>query len=288
MKKLISSISLFTILMFIPSFNFAQIPNGGFEEWTAGNPNNWLSANISAQLSPIPVTKTTLAHSGNYALRADQKLQDVFGWATIWAGADAHGFPINKKYVQMTGYYKCSLVAPGDRFLVLCAITKGGFLGTNLGGGGLTISQSTDVYTKFSIPFTYVANEIPDWSQISFMIGGTSTIGSYYVIDDLQFEETTNINFNQNELPKAFKVSQNYPNPFNPSTIIRYELPKTCFVKLSIYDLLGRELITLVNEEKEAGFHETKFDASNSSSGIYYYTLLTESFVESKKLMVLK
>jgi len=63
------------------------------------------------------------------------------------------------------------------------------------------------------------------------------------------------------------------PNPFNPSTTIKYELPKTSEVTLSVYDLLGREVIALVNERREAGVHEVKFEASSLASGVYFYGL---------------
>jgi hypothetical protein len=74
-------------------------------------------------------------------------------------------------------------------------------------------------------------------------------------------------------LPVKIALLQNYPNPFNPSTTIKYELPKATEVRLSVYDILGREVSVLVNEKKEAGVHEVKFDGSNLSSGVYFYRL---------------
>ncbi len=91
-----------------------------------------------------------------------------------------------------------------------------------------------------------------------------------------------------NQIPIKYELSQNYPNPFNPATTINFALPQTSEVVLKVYDLLGREMETLVNEEKEAGYHEVVFDGSRFSSGTYIYTLRTNNFSESKKLLLIK
>ncbi len=89
-------------------------------------------------------------------------------------------------------------------------------------------------------------------------------------------------------LPEHFSVEQNYPNPFNPSTTIKYKLPKSSEVKLSVYDMLGREASILVNERREAGVHEVKFDGANLASGVYVYRLAARDFVQSRTLIILK
>ena len=85
-----------------------------------------------------------------------------------------------------------------------------------------------------------------------------------------------------------FRRAQNYPNPFNPSTTIRYELPKGSIVRLSVYDILGREVTLLVNEGKNAGVYELKFDAQRLSSGVYFYRLKAGDFTQTKRFTVLK
>ena len=91
-----------------------------------------------------------------------------------------------------------------------------------------------------------------------------------------------------NEIPIEFKLSQNYPNPFNPSTTIYYSIPELGFVILKIYDVLGNEIALLVNEEKSAGNFEVEFDATGLTSGIYFYRLQAVSFVETKKMVLMK
>lgn len=100
--------------------------------------------------------------------------------------------------------------------------------------------------------------------------------------------EFTKINSISTNIPKNYFLFQNYPNPFNPSTTIRYELPKNEFVKLVIFDLLGNEIETLVNEKQTAGTYEITFDASQYSSGVYFYKLRTENFSVTKKMLLIK
>ncbi len=91
-----------------------------------------------------------------------------------------------------------------------------------------------------------------------------------------------------NDVPVEFVLKQNYPNPFNSSTIIKYGLPEKSYIQLEVYDRLGRLVIRLANEYKEAGYHEVTFDASHLPSGVYIYRLQTGEYVESRKMLYLK
>jgi hypothetical protein len=90
------------------------------------------------------------------------------------------------------------------------------------------------------------------------------------------------------EIPNSFSLSQNYPNPFNPTTIINFQLPMSNNVKLIIYDVMGREVATLVNEKLSSGTYEVEWDGSNYPSGVYFYNIQTESFSETKKMLMVK
>ncbi len=97
----------------------------------------------------------------------------------------------------------------------------------------------------------------------------------------------------ENDLPSWFSLSQNYPNPFNPSTTIKYSIPNVGnenfrSVQLRIYDILGREVTTLVNKEQKPGKYEIQFDASKLSSGVYYYRLISGSYNQTKKMLIIK
>ena len=86
----------------------------------------------------------------------------------------------------------------------------------------------------------------------------------------------------------AFELEQNYPNPFNLSTKIKYHLPEISFVTIKVYDVLGNKITTLVNEKKPAGSYEVEFGGIELPSGIYFYRLQAGSYVESKKMILLK
>jgi hypothetical protein len=107
------------------------------------------------------------------------------------------------------------------------------------------------------------------------------------------YEAKTNplaVEHNNNYKPDQFMLFQNYPNPFNPTTSIQYAISSTQFVTLKVFDLLGREVVTLVNEEKAAGSYDVEFRMQNLelSSGIYFYKLQAGSFVDTKKMTLVK
>ena len=90
------------------------------------------------------------------------------------------------------------------------------------------------------------------------------------------------------ELPKEYSISQNYPNPFNPITKIKFALPQNAMTKIIIYDLLGREVQTLINNELRAGYHEINFDGGNFHSGVYFYRIQAGNFIQTKKMILMK
>jgi hypothetical protein len=105
---------------------------------------------------------------------------------------------------------------------------------------------------------------------------------------------TIGIISSNNEVPKSFTLCQNYPNPFNPVTKIKYEIPlnkgglRGLYTKLSIYDILGREVAVLVNQQLQPGSYEVEWNASNYTSGVYFYKLETESYTDIKKMILVK
>jgi hypothetical protein len=108
-----------------------------------------------------------------------------------------------------------------------------------------------------------------------------------------KYTGTIGISIISNEIPETFSLSQNYPNPFNPTTIIRFAIPSNVKsemsnVKIIIYDALGREVQTLVNGNLSPGTYEVDFDGSNLTSGVYYYKLISDSFTETKRMVLIK
>jgi hypothetical protein len=115
--------------------------------------------------------------------------------------------------------------------------------------------------------------------------------GYYSITGDWQGNEkikNNSISMNvAKEIPSEYKM-ENYPNPFNPTTVINYQLPRDGFVTLKIYDMLGREISTLVNENKTAGYYKVNFDAGRLTSGVYIYTIKANDFFLSKKMLLMK
>ncbi len=97
-----------------------------------------------------------------------------------------------------------------------------------------------------------------------------------------------NINYDGNTPPEEYALLQNYPNPFNPATIINYQIPADGFVTLKVYDILGKEVATLVNEQQTMGRYSINFNASKLASGVYIYELRSGEFIQSKKMMLLR
>jgi hypothetical protein len=89
-------------------------------------------------------------------------------------------------------------------------------------------------------------------------------------------------------VPNEYKLYQNYPNPFNPMTNIKYQISKAGFVILKIYDILGRQISTLINEKQTPGSYNVTFDATSLSSGVYFYKLQTDNFTDTKKMVIIK
>jgi hypothetical protein len=92
----------------------------------------------------------------------------------------------------------------------------------------------------------------------------------------------------KNNIPQEYELNQNYPNPFNPTTTINYQLPENGFVTIKVYDMLGKEVSTLVNENKSAGYYKVNFGASKLTSGVYVYIINANNFVQSKKMLLMK
>ena len=110
--------------------------------------------------------------------------------------------------------------------------------------------------------------------------------GDIYDVSDATFtiDIISDVNNELNNIPTEFSLAQNYPNPFNPSTTIKYAVPQTSNINIKVYDMTGQEVASLVNEMKEAGTYEIKFDARNLASGIYIYRMIADNFTSVREL----
>ncbi len=179
----------------------------------------------------------------------------------------------------------------------------------SLQGGPPTVSSDRMYFTFANqlTPSTFVTstqfNQNPlEWSSRGYI----PTLIEYYDIgEDLgaiwvgingankrlyfdRFGALTGISHNGNVVPDKYSLSQNYPNPFNPTTKIDFAIPKDGFVTLKIYDILGREVVSLVNKDMKPGSYTVDFDAFNYSAGVYFYKLTSGEFTATKKLVLIK
>ncbi len=175
----------------------------------------------------------------------------------------------------------------------------------NIGLFGLTSIGTRDIFISAWNYGVYVSN---DYGET--FINRSEGLGSYrctalYKYGDFLFlatnpttlpckvyrrpvSEVIGVNYISTEIPNEFKLFQNYPNPFNPSTTIEYQISKLGLVTIKLYDINGREVETVVNEVKRAGNYTVKFNASLLSSGIYFYKIIAGSFIQTKKMVLIK
>jgi len=207
---------------------------------------------------------------------------------------------INKLTVNLTIYH------PDDGDLILQLKGPGGMVNLSQGngsGGANYINTTFD--DSASMPITqgippFTGNFKPQ-SLLSFFnnkpasdswvlrvfdsrTGNTGTLVSWCIIMQLK----NNVGIKEENAPVKFELYQNYPNPFNPTTNIKYQTAKSCYVTLKIYDVLGKEIQTLVSEKQDAGEYEVIFNGSYLPSGVYLCRLTTGDFVQTRKLTLLK
>ncbi len=153
----------------------------------------------------------------------------------------------------------------------------------------------SDGHTSFNAGATAVkvnlgGNNKPDkFSSVTGVLGFTHSVAKLTPRKDDDILGYVNSVGNELKvMPVAYKLNQNYPNPFNPSTTITYDIPKQGFVKVTVYNLLGQQVMTLVNQDQSAGSHYVSFNASSLNSGVYFYSLTAGNFSQVKKMILVK
>ncbi len=173
--------------------------------------------------------------------------------------------------------------------------------GTLIAKRNLYYMMWVHVITTYNSQLAYLPSEtdqVTITDNYIFLLGDSVKYSKWYEGSTFYPFTWTDITNLKNDViqPPTYLINQNYPNPFNPSTTINYQIPSEKFVRLKVYDVLGNEVATLVNEEKHAGNYEVKFDASKLASGIYFYQLRAsdpstgsgQGFVETKKMILIK
>ncbi len=275
-------------ILFLTLGSQAQVPNGGFEQWTAGTPNGWATNNFPGIGSPV--TQSGTSHSGSSAARG--AVIDLFGAALPPAlfSADTSGFPVSQRYAELNGFYQFS--PQGNDVM---AVSVGMLINDQVIGAGGAFLPPAGSYTSFSVPIQYATSDVPTHCIIYFTAGDTlgtigGVIGTFFLLDDLTLTGVSGIDLVLDPaVPTGYALKQNYPNPFNPSTTIEFSLPAAENVSLIVYNSLGQEVERLVNQQRmAAGTYRLTWTAENLPSGPYFYRLITGNRVQSRKMMLLK
>jgi len=289
--KNLSLIFIALFLLICTTFSKAQnIPNGSFEDWViGGGPDLWHTNNqYYPPVQCLQIFPDFQAYSEEICAMGvvDSCIELSVLYPPILTSFD---ISLNAKPEALHGFYKYFPLG-NDLFYVRVKLYTDSVL---IGEGSLKSEQVVDDFTKFVVNFEYTSTDIPDIAIIEFTIDSSLVDnqlhqGSKWYLDSLTFGPLSDIG-NENEIfPLTFSLYQNYPNPFNPTTNIEFRMADFGFVNLKVYDVLGNEIATLVNEEKPAGNYEAEFDGSELTSGIYFYQLRTGSYTATKKSVLIK
>lgn len=240
---------------------------------------NWssLGSGVTSTVYSIAELDGELYVGGDFPTAGGVSVNRIAKWdGTNWS---ALGTGIDNNYVRSIASIGSDIYAGGD-FTTIGGMTVNYISkwdGTNWSALGTGMNQNY-VQTIAAVGGDLYAG---GWFSTADGISA-SNIAKY------SCSALTSIDDNTQNLPLQFKLEQNYPNPFNPSSTIKFDIPKASFVKIIVYDILGREIKVLLNEEKSPGSYKIIFDAKNLSSGVYIYSIKAGDFSQSKKMILLK
>lgn len=286
MKKIL--LLIIVTFFYLSDLKPQSVPNGGFETWTNGSPNSWITSNAPPII--ITISQSSTAHSGSYSTRGDviSYLGNTLG-PLIQSGSTGLGVPISQRYAVASGWYQLNAVS-GDQLEAIVLLEKS----RSIVASGTAMLPAASTWTAFNINLFYITSDIPDTAVLQFtLIGSDNTptvhVGTYFLLDDVNLSGIATSVSDPGLVPAQFSLEQNYPNPFNPSTKIKFSLPEKSFVSLKLYNVIGKEVAVIAEGEFSEGTHEVNFDASNLYSGVYFYTLKAgTNFTQSRKMIVLK
>ncbi|MDZ7302537.1 MAG: carbohydrate binding domain-containing protein [candidate division KSB1 bacterium] len=309
MKKLLCFLFSVSVLFLLDANTvFAQPinPNGGFEDATpgtktAGDVPGWTLLAEGAATATYEIIEDDVIE-GKYSLRLEVGNLGSNAW-DIQA--------VNEPFTVVPGTeYSYSVWAKADVAGPVVNFTVGSPTYTEWGRAHQIVM--TTEWQKVTFRFTAPAGASGARAPIHFSESANATyLPVAFYLDDLQIIGPTSVTERESLIPYRFALGQNYPNPygrppFNPTTTISYSIPYLTgqnfassatqdgqfstigLVTLKVYDLLGKEVATLVNERQPAGVYQVTLDAAHLSSGVYFYTLKAGSFVETKRMTLVK
>lgn len=251
-----------------PSIMYATVSNVvyrstnegvNFTNVTTGLPTRTIT---SVSVHPDSSNVAVLTFSGFGAGKVYKTTNGSVTWENI--SGNLPDSPVNDALIYYPG---------ASTSILFCAMDIGVFVSTNYGTSWQEMAEGLPNTVAMHLDYHQGTNKL----RI-----GTHGRGVWEMTNPIGI-----INYN-NHLPAKYSLSQNYPNPFNPVTLIKYDIVKSGIVKLAVYDILGRELKSIVNQQQNPGTYTVQFDASTLSSGVYFYKLTADGYSETKKMMLTK
>src|SRR4030095_16448044 len=245
-----------------------------FANWTAGGTAaTWNISTVQFNSSPSSFSESP---TGSYANGVD-----------LWMALTN---PINvsaSTVVTLSFFHRYTVETNFDYCMVEVSSNNG-----NTWQPAAEYTGTLSTWTQQTLDITRFANRSTQMKVRFRVVSDAGVTADGWYVDDIIINTyctgtITGIT-NNNGIPSVFALEQNYPNPFNPSTGIKYQIAKESFVKITVYDILGKNVATLVNEKKSAGFYNVEFNASNYASGLYFYKMEAGDFTEVKKMMLVK
>jgi hypothetical protein len=287
MKILFQFLTIFILCFLVSTAASAQPLNSSYENWTNGDPDNWLTGDVAGFAECV--TQSSDAQSGSSSARLEviNLVGNPYSPVLTSTNMNGDGHPVSQRYATFSGYYKFAPVGTDYLFISVGLSIDDN---TVVGVGAELIPSAAGNWTQFNIPIYYNSEQTPTEAHITFGVGNTgglTTIGTVAYIDNLSFSGIASVE-QLSQTPSDFRLEQNYPNPFNPATNIQYSIPEASFVQLKVYDVIGNEVATLVNDVQTAGTYRADFTAGNLSSGLYIARLRVGDNVSSIKMTLLK
>ena len=284
--------------------------NGGLN-WTLTNPPG-LTGEASAQNSLIAIDNQFYGYGLNTTARVYMTSNGGTNWFTGTlgiAGTFTAGFAFNDN--KLNGIASTSTSFPN-----IARTTNGGTTWSSVSTGGAgtstlssmkwitssntcyyvaTLTTAAGMYKSTNSGANWTAMTAPagqsGFSHFDFALTGNTVTGFAIGASGIVLKLSETVTLTPSEasiIPAEYRLSQNYPNPFNPVTKIEYSIPKSGIVTVTVHNILGKEVASIVNEYKNAGNYSVNFDASKLTSGVYFYKIVSGNFSDTKKMMVLK
>ena len=281
--------NLLTILILLICFRtnvvVAQnVPNPGFENWTAGNPDNWSTNNIPGVV--VPITQTS-PHNGLHALKGEvlSSIAGNFSPYLTSTNMTGNGFHVNQAFATLSFYYKFNKVTTG-------IFTADAVMLENAGGGGYAgkiFTSSVSSFTLASLPF-YYATTNPDTCIIAFSIDDTVTFdadpGNYFIIDDLLLSGLVGVE--EPMEPAVVAISKIQPNPVGDFAYIYYSLPANENLKFELFNIDGKISKVFDVQNETAGKHKIELSVGELPGGIYLLRMSTPNASSSARVVVVR